>query len=252
MTYQECRDILFDCHDSDSFTREWCEQTIIESEANRGKGIPARTWQALFNNHLLVQNEDNTYSFVEQAPKKPKASKGERQKHGFNFESMVKEKYNILPCPDDYYTHQWDGMLNGIPVSIKTEQLGSDIEMASFERNAQHSNTFYLIVGFWENDKENIVTTEILLIDGNEWHQLFNEDIVNECHNFLANITNDYSDDERWALGCKELKEKWQTHTSNLIRPRFKRDHKKQKRMQCAINYTDFYKYFIPRYKKEI
>lgn len=252
MTYQECRDILFDCHETECFTREWCEQTIIQSGINRGKGIPTRTWQALFNNHLLKANENNTYSFIEQKLKAPKKRGGERQKHGFDFEAMIKEKYNILPCTDGHYTYQWDGMLNGIPVSIKTEQLGSDVEMASFERNAQHTCTFYLIVGFWDGKKDNIVTTEILLIDGNEWHQLFDENIVNECHDFLASITNDYSDDERWSQGCKELKEKWQVSTSNLIRPRFKRDHKKQKRMQCAINYTDFYEYFIPRYKKEI
>ena len=29
--------------------------------------------------------------------------------------------------------------------------------------------------------------------------------------------------------------------TSNLVRPRFKRDHKSQKRIQCAINNKDFY-----------
>lgn len=54
----------------------------------------------------------------------------ERQSHGFSFEKYIKQKYNIIP--NSNYTGKWDGWLNNIPVSIKTEQLGSDIEMADF------------------------------------------------------------------------------------------------------------------------
>ena len=64
MTYKECRDILFDCHEQESFTKEWCETTIIQSGINSGKGIPDRTWKALFNNHLLKDNGDGTFSFI--------------------------------------------------------------------------------------------------------------------------------------------------------------------------------------------
>ena len=252
MTYKECRDILFDCHEEEAFTQEWCEETIILSGANHGKGIPQRTWKALFNNHLLKDNGDNTYSFVEVASKPTTKKKGERQSHGFKFEAFAKEKFNIQPCPDGHYTYKWDGMLNGYPVSIKSEQNGSDVEMASFIRNATNTDNFYLIVGFWEGTKDNIVIIETLFINGDEWHELFNEEVVKECQNFLQEITNDASDDDRWRDGCKMLKGKWVATTSNLVRPRFKRDHKTQKRMQCAINYSDFYNYFIPKYRKEI
>lgn len=50
----------------------------------------------------------------------------------------------------------------------------------------------------------------------------------------------------------KAQKARWQKETNNLIRPRFKRDHKNQKRIQCAINNKDFYKYFIPNYGVEL
>lgn len=251
MTFRECRDILFDCKETDSFTKEWCEATIIASQANGGKGIPDRTWKALFNNNLLKSNEDNTFSFVEQSINSKK-SHSERQGHGFDFEDFVKEKFNILPCPEGHYTYKWDGVLNGYPVSIKTEKIGSDIEMASFIRNANNTDDFYLIVGFWSGEKNNIVSIETLFIKGDEWHSLFDDTIVKECENFLNEITNDVSDDEKWANGREILKEKWQTQTSNLIRPRFKRDHKTQKRMQCAINNKDFYNYFVKKYTKEI
>lgn len=254
MTYKECNKILLDNCEQENFTREWCEKIIIESNINNGKGIPARTWKALFNNHLLCDNGDNTFSFIKTVPTttRQKRSRGERQAHGFEFEAYIKDKFNILPCSEEHYTYKWDGMLNGHPVSIKTEQNMSDIEMASFVRNATNTDSFYLIVGFWEGSKDNIVAIETLFIDGAEWHQLFDEAIVQECQDFLQQITNDVSDDIRWREGCKKLKAQWSVATSNLIRPRFKRDHKTQKRMQCAINYSDFYNYFIPKYRKEL
>lgn len=252
MTYRECRDIIFDACQDERFTREQCEELIITSGINNGKGIPERTWKALFNNNLFCTNEDGTYSFVIQTEKsKPKKS-GERQKHGFEFEKYVKALYNIQPCPNGNYTYKWDGILNNYPVSIKTEKLGSDIEMASFTRNASNTDDFYLIVGFWDGTKDNIVAIETLFISGAEWHSLFDQDIVQECQNLLNSVTNDASDDEKWKNGIKLLIEKWQTKTENLIRPRFKRDHKTQKRMQCAINNGDFYTYFVSKYRKEL
>ena len=67
----------------------------------------------------------------------------------------------------------------------------------------------------------------------------------------LNNITNDKKDDEKWRKMMQEQKARWKNETSNYIRPRFKRDHKTQKRIQCAINYKDFYAYFVPKYRIE-
>ena len=78
------------------------------------------------------------------------------------YEDFIKNKLNIQPCEDGHYTYKWDGMLNGYPVSIKTEKLGSDIEMASFSRNAYNTEDFYLIVGFWDKEKTNIVEIKFL------------------------------------------------------------------------------------------
>lgn len=249
MTYRECYEIIFNCCKNNPFTREECEEIIVASGINNGRGIPERTWKALFNNNLFCIVDDNAFSFV---TKEEKVSFGERQKHGFNFEKFVKKHFNIQDCPEGHYTYKWDGILDDHPVSIKTEQKGSDIEMASFVRNAANTDDFYLIVGFWEGQKDNIVSIETLFISGQEWHDLFNQEIVEECQNLINSITNDRSDDERWKSNREMLAKKWQEQTPNLIRPRFKRDHKTQKRMQCAINNTDFYKYFIPKYGKEL
>ena len=65
---------------------------------------------------------------------------GERQKHGFTYEKQIIEKMGIIPSND--YTSEWDGFLNNIPVSIKLEQYGSDIELADYFRNSKKKSRF--------------------------------------------------------------------------------------------------------------
>lgn len=175
----------------------------------------------------------------------------ERQEHGFKFEQLCREKYNLILSKD--YTSRFDGILNGLPVSIKCEKLGSDIELADYFRNSQITEDFYMIVGFWEGSKDNIVEIHLLQINGYEFHKLFDLSFNARFHELLNNITNDYTDDTKWKTSITLLKKEWKMATPNLIRPRFKRDHKNQKRIQCAINNKDFYEYFIERYEiKEI
>ena len=178
-------------------------------------------------------------------------SYSERQGHGFAYEKYVEVTYGV-DRSDKSYTDKWDGSLNGHPVSIKTEKLGSDVEMADFKRNALNTESFYLFVGFWEGEKTNIVDEQILFIDGMEWHSLFPEHFITDFSNMLTNITNDRSDDEKWRKMMAEQKMNWQKETNNLVRPRFKRDHRTQKRVQCAINNKDFFNYFVKNYKIEV
>ena len=174
-------------------------------------------------------------------------NKTERQSHGFIFEDYIINKYNIKKSSS--YTDKWDGTFGKYPVSIKCEAYGTDIELADFTRNAKNEEDFYLIVGFWENEKSNIVKEHILFINGHEWHELFPEHFIEDFKILLDSVTNDYSDDAKWKKLINEQKVRWKKETQNLIRPRFKRDHKKQKRVQCAINNKDFYNYFIPKYE---
>ena len=105
-----------------------------------------------------------------------------------------------------------------------------------------------MFVGFWEQNKDNIVDEHILYINGEEWHKLFDPKLVDDSLHILTLVTNEHEDDEKWKQLKNEDKKKWEAKQS-LIRPRYKRDHKNQKRMQCAINYSDFFNYFLPRYE---
>ena len=176
-------------------------------------------------------------------------TKTERQSHGFIYEEKIIQKFNLKK--EENYTASWDARTgSGVPVSIKTEKINSDIELADLFRNAiERNEDFYLIVGFWNENKTNIVEEHILYIPYSDWKQLFNTELLPAFSKFLNMISNQAKDDLKWKIGCKLLKTKWQETTTNLIRPRFKRDHKKQKRIQCAINNNDFYRYFLNKYE---
>lgn len=173
-----------------------------------------------------------------------------RQKHGFDFEKSIIEEHGLKPSQT--YTSEWDAFHGKIPVSVKVAKNGSDIEMADIFRNARVSQNFILIVGFWEEEKTNITEVHTLYIEADEWTKNFDSELLDEFKELLNSITNDTSDDERWKSSIKEGRRKWKERTSNLIRPRFKRDSKKQKRIQCAINHNDFRSEFLPKYKTSI
>lgn len=174
----------------------------------------------------------------------------ERQQHGFDFEQLVAGIWGIELS--NQYTSKWDGRMNGFPVSIKLEKYKSDVELGDYFRNAATEEDFYLIVGFWQDEPDNIIEFHILFIDGTEWHTLFPNIFSNSFSNLLAAISNEKSDDDLWREQITILKQQWVNSTNNLIRPRFKRDHKKQKRVQCAINNKDFYRHFLPKYSTEV
>ena len=124
--------------------------------------------------------------------------------------------------------------------------------MADIFRNMNISSDFYLIVGFWENDKTNIIKEYVLYIDHKDYEELFNFNMIEKFKNLLNNISNDKSDDVKWKSQITYLINVCKYTTPNLIRPRFKRDHKSQKRIQCAINNKDFYNYFLNKYEVKL
>ena len=169
----------------------------------------------------------------------------ERQRLGFIYEEEICNKYNLLK--NSNYTAKWDAYYKNIPVSIKCEKFGSDIELADFFRQSSINEDFYLICGFHKDGA--IVEEYILFIPFKEWHTYFNRGLDEKLKLLLKNITNSREDDEKWKRQIAILKKEWQELTSNLIRLRFKRDHKTQKRIQCAINNKDFYSWFLPKFE---
>lgn len=163
----------------------------------------------------------------------------ERQIHGFNFENYIINKFNLTK--KENYTDKWDAEFNSIPVSIKTHEISGGIELGDIYRISQINSPFYLIVGFWKNQKDNIVEEHIAYIDDMSWWKsLFDYELLKDFKTFLDSVSNNSTDDKKWKEGRLALSKKWVEKTPNIIKPRWKRDHKKQKRIQCAISYSDF------------
>jgi len=175
----------------------------------------------------------------------------ERQGHGFAFEDYI-EKYYKVNRDNKSYTDKWDGEYNGYPVSIKHIKKGNAVDLADVFRQASINEDFIMFVDFYEtetvSDSDEI---HILFIPGEKWQSYFMplNLFEDKFKNVLASVTNDKSDDNKWTLLRKECVNFWKQNTNGFITLNGKRDHKKQKRWQCSINKTNFYKEFLPKYK---
>jgi hypothetical protein len=160
-----------------------------------------------------------------------------RQNHGFLNETRVKSAYNLLPYIDESPTAKYDAKSPaGIPISIKTARVGNEICLGDYRRNAETKNGFYLIISLWEGVKSNIVREIHLYIPGIIWNSFFDKKAGNKAKELIENASNDSTYTPIWKSEIEELKA---MNTSRYIRFRPKRDSKRQRRMQCAISYSD-------------
>ena len=189
-----------------------------------------------------------------------------RQQHGFDYQDYVIEQLGLKPDKNyrgknDAYYQEKDGI--EYPVQIKFIKKGSAIDLGDYSRNKNKTKNFVLIIGFWKGIKGNIIEEYILYPPVEWWVGLFKirDGFDVEMYEFLKNISNNVTDDDKWIKGRKKFTEKWKTdwllynqefekkweeeYPERLILPRFKRDHKHQKRIQCAIPNEKFYKHFL-------
>ena len=74
---------------------------------------------------------------------------------------------------------------------------------------------------------------KIIFIDINKWKELFEWGYYDELKHWIKNlVSNEYSYDVTWKIEMNDWKKKW--GKNRLIQPRFKRDHKTQRRIQSA------------------
>lgn len=172
-----------------------------------------------------------------------------RQIHGFLYEDYVINKYSLVKSQN--YTSKFDAYtLTHIPVQIKCIKKGSSIDMGDYYRNITIISSFYLVVGYWHVSKTNIVSEKIHYIDIDVYKKYMykNTQLILDMKSEMKLISNSKNDDNKWREFVKKYKK---LHGKDaLLQPRFKRDHKSQKRIQCAINrkyyQTTFCKLFTP------
>lgn len=164
-----------------------------------------------------------------------------RQQHGFDYEQYIIQKYNLHKTLK--YTDPYDAYYNGIPIQIKCSKYGSSIEFGDYIRNKNKQENFILIIGFWKLHKRvNEVKENIFYIDYHKFTNQLQYHYDKRMFVELKLITNLKIDDIRWKQFCTKYRSLWPKE--NLLSIRFKRDHKQQKRIQCALNWRRF-KMFI-------
>jgi hypothetical protein len=178
------------------------------------------------------------------------ASGKERQKHGFTYQTNVIDKYSLIE--NKSYTAEYDALFQNIPVQIKCSKQGGALEMGDYMRNKNKSTDFILAVGLWEHDKTNstnnkILSKEYLLyIEHSRFISnigYYTDIIEYMMYEDFKQISNSRDDDVRWTEFRLKYKELWpDTHKIDI---RFKRDHKKQKRIQCAISWSNLNQWLI-------
>jgi len=168
----------------------------------------------------------------------------ERQIHGFLYEQKCFVDFPWWTSNGDEYTAKWDGYDTRLkmPISIKCIQKGASIDFGDIFRMASIDEDWVLRVGFWEGEKTNIVEEYTIIIRKSEWQKLIGDiETFKVAKIEMNSISNDYSDDEKWEKFRLEYKMLW---GDSIFQPRFKRDHKKQKRIQCGITYNNLKEYF--------
>jgi hypothetical protein len=162
----------------------------------------------------------------------------ERQQHGFLYQEKIINENKLIE--DKNYTSKWDGFNKeyNLPTSIKCISKKGSIDFGDFRRQTEVETDFILYLGFWEGNKENINEEYKVLIKKENWQKYFGDkSIIVDMLDEMKDISNDKSDDKKW----KEYREKYsKLYGKSIISLRFKRDHKKQKRIQCGITKKNF------------
>lgn len=170
----------------------------------------------------------------------------ERNIHGKKYEKLIIERYDLTEAAG--YTDSWDATnKDNTPYLIKTFKKGSEIPLSDIFINSNRDKDFIMVLGIWENNKSNIVEEYIVNVRIDKFKKLFHFDYYDKMKEWIRSVSNDYSYDEIWKKECFEWKTKW--GEDRIVQPRFKRDHKKQKRIQSAVTYKNI-KEFIDIIKK--
>jgi len=169
-----------------------------------------------------------------------------RQFHGFYYENRIINRYNLIKTPT--YTHPYDAQTtNGMPVQIKCVKLGSSINLGSYFNNKNRQEDFILHIGFWKTNRRNVIKEKTLHITNRSWSSLFTLSQDDNVFTQFRSFSNSREDDQKFKEFLKSTKI---FGIKKPIRIRFKRDHKRQRRVQCAIPYQEFENYFLTNFKE--
>lgn len=171
----------------------------------------------------------------------------ERQSYGFEVEDMLIES-EYQEIPDNTYTGEFDAQtIEGKPVQIKVKKVNlktlnitdQRIELGGYQRLIKDSDFFLDIVFYQKEEGLNVPVKRLRFdIDHLKWNQYITDEMIEmmSVKNVFDGITNSYDDDLKWTERRKSLTKDYNKKYLTIFKPLFKRDHKKQKRVQCSVS----------------
>lgn len=170
----------------------------------------------------------------------------EVQKHGFIFENWVKGVLGVKKLASKYI-QKWD-VPGETPISVKCMGLTNALEFGSTVRMWEINETFTIIIGRWEQVKnkktiksidEIDITPEILIKMRGEVTLEEIKDFNNKIKSFPAG-----KDGQKKGIAFAQKWKKDRKNKMGLLTVTHKIDSKKQRRIQCNLNYTNYIKLF--------
>lgn len=130
-----------------------------------------------------------------------------------------------------------------IPIQIKTKKTEkitqrTKIELGSFRRLPK-TKDFVLDIFFYGRSNT-IYCRKIFKIDAKKWNANISKEMLQllDYQRVFGSISNRHEDDQKWTDRRKSIKEQYEA-LGSIFTPLFKRDHKKQKRIQASTTLND-------------
>lgn len=165
----------------------------------------------------------------------------ERQKLGFLFEQEIIKKENLNKC--ELYTDAFDAYNDkNIAVQIKSRKNNTSLCLGDLKRNFTKTEPFILYIVDYDIPHNYFKTYKVYIDDYNLYNQLFYFAEYDDFWNEFKEIPNDRKYDSLWRQCRKKYAKLYKDgHSITTMNP--KRDHKKQKRIQCSISNNNIEKF---------
>lgn len=166
----------------------------------------------------------------------------EVQKHGFIFENWVKGVLGVKKLASKY-TQKWD-IPGETPISVKCMGLTNALEFGSALRMWEINETFTIVVGRWKQVKNKKIIKSIDEIDITpEILRKMRGGITLEEIKYFNNKIKSFPAGKDGQKKGIEFAQKWKKDRKNrmgLLTITHKIDSKRQRRIQCNLNYANY------------
>lgn len=177
----------------------------------------------------------------------------EEQQHGFAFQAFVKQLATRLTgcqVANDQYTGKWDlppqanPIANGGPISIKTAQWGTGIGFGDALRQFDVAERFTLVVGFWKwhGGAKRVVKVVVVSVEPEVWQGLWHPIERAQLAQLDAIVKNRNQGHKRARRAAKAIVAQ-EPFARAIITVNPKIDSGRQRRVQCGLTHTLFFKH---------